>query len=174
MKWNVLLAAACLAVFAVPLHAETVTVTIHKIDAKGIGVAIGNIQLADSPKGLLLTPNLKHLTPGQHGFHIHENGNCGALEKDGKSVAGLAAGGHFDPQKSGKHEGPEGHGHMGDMGALEVGADGTATHAITVPRLKLAEIKGRAIMIHEGGDNYADQPKPLGGGGGRIACGVIQ
>jgi Cu-Zn family superoxide dismutase len=35
-------------------------------------------------------------------------------------------------------------------------------------------VKGKALMIHAGGDNYADQPKPLGGGGDRIACGVIQ
>ena len=37
-----------------------------------------------------------------------------------------------------------------------------------------AELKGKALMIHEAGDNYADEPKPLGGGGGRIACGVIE
>jgi Cu-Zn family superoxide dismutase len=56
-----------------------------------------------------------------------------------------------------------------------VGADGAAGTAVTAPRLtKLAEVKGKALMIHAGGDNYADKPAPLGGGGARIACGVIE
>jgi Cu-Zn family superoxide dismutase len=46
--------------------------------------------------------------------------------------------------------------------------------AVIAPNLKLADVKGRAIMIHAGGDNYSDQPAPLGGGGARIACGVIK
>jgi Cu-Zn family superoxide dismutase len=46
---------------------------------------------------------------------------------------------------------------------------------VTAPRLtKLSEVKGKALMIHAGGDNFSDQPKPLGGGGERIACGIIQ
>ena len=45
---------------------------------------------------------------------------------------------------------------------------------MTANRLKVADVKGRALMIHAGGDNYSDQPKPLGGGGARVACGVIK
>ena len=45
---------------------------------------------------------------------------------------------------------------------------------LIAPRLKLADVQGLAIMVHAGGDNYSDDPKPLGGGGDRIACGVIQ
>ena len=48
------------------------------------------------------------------------------------------------------------------------------TSPVLAPRLKMADLKGRALMIHAGGDNYADQPAPLGGGGVRWACGVIQ
>jgi len=44
---------------------------------------------------------------------------------------------------------------------------------LLAPRLKLADVQGRAIMVHAGGDNYSDEPQPLGGGGERIACGVI-
>jgi Cu-Zn family superoxide dismutase len=40
--------------------------------------------------------------------------------------------------------------------------------------MKLSEVKGKALMVHAGGDNFADQPAPLGGGGARIACGVIE
>lgn len=154
--------------------ADALTVTIHKIDDKGIGAAIGTVALSDGPNGLVIKPSLKGLTPGEHGFHVHENADCGPKEKDGKMVAGLAAGGHYDPAKTGKHEGPKGHGHLGDLPALVVAADGTAKGEMLAPRLKVADVKGRSLMIHEGGDNYADQPKPLGGGGGRVACGVIK
>jgi Cu-Zn family superoxide dismutase len=154
--------------------ADAVTVTMNKIDDKGVGAAIGTVALSDGPNGLVIKPNLKGLRPGEHGFHVHENANCGAKEKDGKMVAGLAAGGHYDPTKTGKHEGPKGHGHLGDLPALMVTPDGMARGEMTASRLKVADLKGRSLMIHEGGDNYSDQPKPLGGGGGRVACGVIK
>lgn len=154
--------------------ADAVTVTMNKIDAKGIGAAIGSVAFSDGPGGLVIKPNLKGLAAGDHGFHVHENADCGAKEKDGKMVAGLAAGGHYDPTKSGKHEGPKGHGHLGDLPVLVVAADGTAKGQIVAPRLKVADIKGRSLMIHAGGDNFSDQPKALGGGGGRVACGIIK
>ncbi|CCJ75065.1 Superoxide dismutase [Cu-Zn] precursor [Cronobacter muytjensii 530] len=57
---------------------------------------------------------------------------------------------------------------------LAVNNDGKATDPVIAPRIKkLEEIKGKALMVHVGGDNMADHPKPLGGGGGRYACGVI-
>ncbi|MDH3563904.1 MAG: superoxide dismutase family protein, partial [Gammaproteobacteria bacterium] len=57
---------------------------------------------------------------------------------------------------------------------LKVGASGNVKSKVTAPRLKVADLKGRSLMIHEGGDNYSDNPKPLGGGGVRIACGVVK
>ncbi len=92
-----------------------------------------------------------------------------------KASAAESAGGHLDPQNTGKHEGPEGAGHLGDLPALVVNNDGKATDAVIAPRLKsLDEIKDKALMVHVGGDNMSDQPKPLGGGGERYACGVIK
>ncbi len=83
--------------------------------------------------------------------------------------------GIFNPQNTGKHEGPEGAGHLGDLPALVVNNDGKATDAVIAPRLKsLDEVKDKALMVHVGGDNMSDQPKPLGGGGERYACGVIK
>jgi Cu-Zn family superoxide dismutase len=55
-----------------------------------------------------------------------------------------------------------------------VDAKGAATVPVLAPRLKLAELKGRALMIHAGGDNHADHPQPLGGGAARMACAVIK
>jgi len=149
-------------------------VAINAINDSGVGKIIGVITFTDSDKGLIIKPDLAELTPGLHGFHIHEKTSCAAGEKDGKMVAGLGAGGHFDPSKSGKHEGPAGQGHRGDLPALEVAADNGAEKPLLAPHLKLADIVGHAIIIHEGADNYSDTPKPLGGGGGRIACGIIE
>ncbi|MSE18644.1 superoxide dismutase [Cu-Zn] SodC2, partial [Pantoea agglomerans] len=65
-------------------------------------------------------------------------------------------------------------GHLGDLPAVYVDDKGSATYPVLAPRLKsLKEIKGKALMVHVGGDNHADHPKPLGGGGARYACGVI-
>ena len=57
---------------------------------------------------------------------------------------------------------------------LVVDRDGKATLPVLAPRLKVKDIRGRSLMVHVGGDNYSDQPAPLGGGGARIACGVIK
>jgi len=150
------------------------TVNIYALTDTGVGDPIGTITLKDSSAGLVLTPKLMKLAPGQHGIHVHALPDCRAVEKDGKSVAGLAAGGHFDPDQTTKHLGPAGNGHKGDLPFLTVDDKGNATQALTAPHLTLADLKGHAIVIHEGGDNYSDDPKPLGGGGARIACGVVE
>lgn len=174
MKKIVLLACAPVLLCSFSASAESVNVTMNSIDAKGTGATIGTVALADSPKGLVITPSLSGLKAGGHGFHVHQNPNCGPAEKNGKMGAGLAAGGHFDPKGTKKHAGPGGHGHLGDLPVLKVGADGKAGGAMTVANLKVADIKGRALMIHANGDNYSDKPKALGGGGGRVACGLIK
>jgi Cu-Zn family superoxide dismutase len=176
MKKNMagVLTAAALAAAVSTAFAATATVTINAISDKGAGESLGTVQLEDSKDGLVLNVALKGLAPGEHGFHVHEHGNCAHQEKDGKNVAGLAAGGHYDPQKTGKHEGPTGQGHLGDLPLLVVAPDGTAKVRLMAPRLKVSDVKGRALMIHEGGDNYSDNPKPLGGGGARVACGVVK
>jgi Cu-Zn family superoxide dismutase len=86
---------------------------------------------------------------------------------------GALAGGHLDARKTGTHAGPDGAGHEGDLPPLVVGADGKASTPVMTKRLALQDLQGKALMVHEGGDNFSDQPKPLGGGGKRIACGVI-
>ena len=155
-------------------HAAPQDVPMNLVSADGAPQAIGSITISETPYGLLFTPNLKSLPVGVHGFHVHENGSCEPGVKDGVKGAALAAGGHFDPQKTGKHLGPYADGHLGDLPAVYVSADGMATYPVLAPRLKsLSEIKGHALMIHAGGDNHSDMPKPLGGGGDRVACGVI-
>jgi Cu-Zn family superoxide dismutase len=163
-----------LLVTCVSAQAEELIVPIHLIDRAGIGRAIGIVKASSSPYGTVLTPDLKDLTPGLHGFHVHQNPDCGPGEKGGKKVPGLAAGGHYDPAGTGRHESPYGNGHLGDLPALYVDTNGNASHPVLAPRPKLSDLKGRALIIHAGGDNYSDNPKKLGGGGARMACGVVR
>ena len=149
-------------------------VTINLVTADGVGKEIGKISAADTEHGLLLRPDLSGLPPGLHGFHVHEHASCDPAKKDDTMTPAQSAGGHLDPKTTGKHEGPYGTGHLGDLPPLYVDADGKATLPLLAPRLKVEDLKGHALMIHAGGDNYSDKPQPLGGGGARIACGAIK
>lgn len=134
----------------------------------GTGKPAGTITISETKHGLLFTPNLHDLTPGVHGFHVHQDPSC---DKNG-----MAAGGHFDPKKTDKHLGPfNDKGHLGDLPTLYVDADGSVTAPVLAPRLKhVSEIKEHALMVHDGGDNYSDEPAKLGGGGSRMVCGIIK
>jgi Cu-Zn family superoxide dismutase len=167
--------AATVLALAVPAAAQQASAEMHAVSADGIGEGVGTIQLADSAEGLVIQTDLSDLPPGPHGLHLHSEGSCEPAPNDqGQMAAAMAAKGHYDPDSTKKHAGPEGDGHKGDLPVLEVAADGTAQETLTAPRLKVADVQGRALMIHAGGDNYSDQPKPLVGGGGRIACGVVE
>ncbi|MEE9219447.1 MAG: superoxide dismutase [Cu-Zn] SodC [Acidobacteriota bacterium] len=155
-------------------RSQELVIEIHRTSSQGVGESLGTVTASKNAYGTLLRPDLKGLTPGIHGFHVHQNPDCGPAEKNDKTVPGLAAGGHYDPTKSGKHEGPYGNGHIGDLPPLYVDAEGRATTPVLAPRLKLSDLKGRSLMIHAAGDNFSDHPKKLGGGGARAACGVVK
>ena len=131
----------------------------------------GTVKLTESPDGLIVEADLQNVpNPGEHGFHIHENGNCGDM--------GKAAGGHFNPDKV-MHgmimkDGP-GHAHAGDMGNIVVDANGTAKLKVTLADVGLANwhynVGGLAIILHEKVDDFS---QPTGNAGGRIACGIIE
>lgn len=113
--------------------------------------------------------NAKSLSPGKHGIHIHEKGDCSASDAS-------SAGGHF-AHGSEQHAGPTDAGrHDGDLGNLEADSDGNATWTITTDSLSLGSgdkgIIGKSIVIHGDPDDLKTQPS--GNSGGRIACGVIE
>ncbi len=163
---NWVFAAASLA-FCLSVQAQNLTVQMHLTAKHGIGKSIGSVTVNDTPYGLLIIPNLHGLPPGLHGFHVHTNPSCGDI--------GKAAGGHLDPEDTDKHLGPyNSKGHLGDLPALYVNSKGDASLPILAPRLKAEDLKAHSLMIHLHGDNYADVPAKLGGGGPRIACGVIE
>lgn len=130
----------------------------------------GDLTLTAETGGVHVSGSISGLTRGtQHGFHIHESGDCSAA--DFKS-----AGGHFNPSNK-EHGNPNSdiH-HAGDMMNLTVNDSGIATLDVTVPGVTLGDggsddVMNRAIVIHSGPDDYTSQP--AGDSGSRIACGVI-
>lgn len=136
--------------------------------------SVGQITFRHSEFGLVLVPDLSGLPTGLHGFHLHENPSCQSSFKEGSKLPGNQAGGHYDPENTGKHGSAwSTDSHLGDLPPLYVNEQGQANQPVLAPRLTLDDLSGRSIMIHAGGDNHSDHPLPLGGGGARIACGVI-
>ena len=153
--------------------AAELSVPMNAVNASGNTQAVGSVRIVETVYGLVFYPSLSGLAPGLHGFHMHENPSCAPGTQNGNAVPALAAGGHLDPQTTKKHGEPWGDGHLGDLPALYVAPDGSAPNPVLAPRLKLADVQNRSLMVHAGGDNHADHPAPLGGGGARVACGVI-
>jgi superoxide dismutase, Cu-Zn family len=119
-------------------------------------------------KGVHFRGTVSGLTPGKHGFHIHEKGDCSAPD-------GSSAGGHFNPDQKPHGALDAAEHHAGDLGNIEAAADGTAKIDMHVNGLTLGtepnSVKGKAIIIHGGADDFTTQP--TGNAGGRLACGVI-
>lgn len=172
----VVLSTAVLSLTTIPqAHAGDLYIDMNIINAKGIGQSIGSVKVSQSAYGLVFTPKLTTLSSGLHGFHLHQNADCGnVVGDDGKVRVGLAAGGHYDPKGAKKHDKPWADGHLGDLPAVYFDANNQANQPVLAPRLTMADLQGRSLMIHEGGDNFSDHPHKLGGGGGRMACGVVK
>jgi Cu-Zn family superoxide dismutase len=127
----------------------------------------GMVKFTQTPEGIKIVADVKGLTPGKHGFHIHEFGDCSRL--DGKS-----AGGHFNPEGT-EHGGPDAAvRHVGDLGNLVANEDGKAHYEWIYSHISFTgsnSILGRAIIVHAGEDDLTSQP--TGNAGARLACGVI-
>jgi Cu-Zn family superoxide dismutase len=164
-----------LSAIASPAWAADLTVTMRKATQDGTSDTLGTITVTASSAGATFELDLHGLPPGLHGFHVHENDTCGPTMMGGIRIPAGAAGDHLDPDNIGKHTGPLGDGHLGDLPLIEAGTNGIAKLSVTAPRIKDIEVlHKRSLVIQIGGDNYGDSPARNGGGGGRFACGVIQ
>ena len=127
----------------------------------------GAIIFTKTPDGVLVKGDVHGLTPGKHGFHIHELGDCSAAD-------GTSAGGHFNPMDM-PHGAPmDMKRHEGDMGNIEADASGNAHIEYTDKMLTMSgpnSIIGRGIIVHKDADDLKTQP--TGNAGARVACGVI-
>jgi Cu-Zn family superoxide dismutase len=131
------------------------------------GKVEGTIWFEPSGSNVAVKARITGLTPGTHGFHVHEFGDCSAADF-------TSAGGHFNPMTQ-PHGAPTANmRHVGDLGNIEAGADGTATIDLKDAQLALSGmhgIVGRAVIVHAKADDLKTQP--TGDAGGRLACGVI-
>ena len=132
------------------------------------GETLGTVAFVEYPNGVVITANLSGLSPGTHGFHIHEKGSCGNNFK--------RAGGHFNPVGESHGIGYGSGMHAGDLPNLLVSNDGKANFEIYNSFITLSEsdisifdADGSSIIIHENADSYMKDA----GAGGRVGCGVI-
>ena len=126
----------------------------------------GVARVMPSGSGVAIHLEVQNATPGEHGVHIHEKGDC----SDPKATS---AGGHFNPSGAAHHGGlntPVRHG--GDLGNMQVDAGGKGTLDVTVPDLSLDSVVGKAIVVHEKEDDL--QTDPAGNSGARVACGTLR
>ena len=131
-------------------HEGELVATVARVTANGPAEEVGKIYFRDTPYGLLVAPDLKGLSPGPHGTHLHEFANCAA--HTGGAAAG--AGDHYDPKKTRRHAGPYEEGHLGDLPNLWSEADGSVRVPVIAPRLKTSDLEGLALIIHAGVDRY--------------------
>jgi Cu-Zn family superoxide dismutase len=129
----------------------------------------GAVTFAERGDKVLVSAKVSGLKPSsQHGFHVHEKGDC-------SSPDGMSAGGHFNPDGH-----PHGHGkaphHAGDMPNLIADGSGNAVASFEVEKLRVDDGKhgvlNHAVIVHANPDDYVSQP--VGNAGGRLACGVIR
>jgi len=127
----------------------------------------GTVTFTATGAEVKVVADITGLTPGKHGFHIHEFGDC-------SSPDGNSAGGHFNPSHK-DHGAPDAADrHAGDLGNVEADASGKAHLEWTDKVMKLSgadSIVGHAVIVHEKVDDLKTQP--TGNAGGRLACGVI-
>ncbi|AHH21924.1 Cu/Zn superoxide dismutase [Nocardia nova SH22a] len=151
------------------------------------GAQVGTATIAKSGDHVEITVEAHGLQPGFHGLHVHQYGKCEAnstAPSGGAPGNFLSAGGHLQVGD------PNTHPASGDLTSLEVRKDGTAKLVTTTDAVTLDELKGKALMIHAGADNFANIPNrylqanggapgpdaetmATGDAGGRVACGVI-
>jgi Cu-Zn family superoxide dismutase len=154
--------------FAVATHAGETNKAVATLQpTKGNQVA-GTVTFTKEEGGVRVVADLTGLTPGEHGFHIHEKGDCS--DPEAKS-----AGGHFNPGKH-QHAGPDAaERHAGDLGNITADASGKAHYDRLDKQIELDgpdRIVGRSVIVHEKVDDLKTQP--TGNAGARVACGVIE
>jgi Cu-Zn family superoxide dismutase len=119
---------------------------------------------------VMLNIEIKNVSPGVHAVHIHEYGDCSS--PDGKS-----AGGHWNPTDVAHGKWGEGEFHLGDIGNMTVGDDGTGTIELSTELWEIGtgsirDVVGKGIIVHADADDFISQPS--GNAGARIGCGVIE
>lgn len=165
-KTSALIGGLLMTCIAWTVQAQTATATIAPTAGNA---AKGTVTFTQKGDKVTVTAQLSGLTPGGHGFHVHEKGDCSAPDA-------TSAGGHFNP--TGKpHGAPDAADHhAGDMPMLQADANGNATLTADVSGLTIgsgaADIVGKSVVVHKDADDFKTQP--AGNSGPRIGCGVVK
>ncbi|WP_024868945.1 superoxide dismutase family protein [Pseudoxanthomonas suwonensis] len=131
----------------------------------------GKLTLAPMGDGVHISGEVGGLAPqGQFGFHVHEKGDCSAVDA-------TSAGGHFNPAATAHGRAGTATHHAGDMDNISSNAEGVATVNVHLRGVTLGggaanDIAGRAVIVHASADDY--QSQPAGNAGARVACGIIK
>lgn len=142
-----------------------------QLGSKSESTAQGAAYITQKADGVVFEAKISGLTPGMHAIHLHEKADCSS--DDGKS-----SGGHWNPtfQSHGKWGTQEGY-HKGDIGNFEVGESGIGKIYMKTDEWcmgcgdKNRDILGKAIIVHQGEDDFTSQPS--GAAGKRVSCGGI-
>jgi Cu-Zn family superoxide dismutase len=162
-----LIAAGALGLFGTSAFAQEPTKAIAVLHPLKDSNVEGTVTFAKSGNEVKIVADVTGLTPGKHGFHIHQYGDCSSSD-------GSSAGGHFNPTNNPHASHDAAQRHEGDMGNLEADASGKAHLELTDNMMTMSgekSIIGRGIIVHEKEDDLKSQP--VGNAGGRVACGVI-
>jgi superoxide dismutase, Cu-Zn family len=167
MKVGILAAVSIMSFAVLSVQAESVTKAVASLSpTKGNDVS-GTVTFTKVDGGVKIVADVTGLTPGSHGFHIHEFGDCSAPD-------GASAGGHFNPNHT-QHGAPDAEmRHAGDFGNLDADASGNAHYERVDKIISLdgaESIIGHAVIVHAKVDDMKTQPS--GNAGARVACGVI-
>ncbi|MFQ6115445.1 MAG: superoxide dismutase family protein [bacterium] len=149
------------------LSGPSVTKAIAVLHPTAGNEAHGIVTFTKEEGGIRVVARVERLTPGKHGFHIHEYGDCSASD-------GTSAGGHFNPANMPHAGQTDAERHVGDLGNITADESGSATLDWLDTHLALAgpnSIIGRGVIVHAQEDDLTSQP--TGNAGARIACGVI-
>ena len=170
---------------AIKLNSPVVDVAVPVADARTVllnaaGDTVGTVTFAQEPGQVRVTVSARGLTPGFHGFHLHDVALC-------EAPGFTSAGGHYNP------DGDAHGGHSGDNPTLLVKDDGTVEESFTTDHYTVAEVVAAevAVMVHAGSDNFANIPsrytalgaaapgpdeetRRTGDAGPRVACGLLR
>lgn len=158
-----------------PLDAVTtqrLAVPMEYLRQDGVRDTLGGITAYEMPDGVYFKVVVTRFTPGFKGFNLMQHGNCDPFARNGRLELGGAAGGLYNPTGAKAHTGPFGNGYLGSLPKTEANQQGWIFMTLVAPRLKLADLRGRALVLREYDDNY--KSNPLGGAGGIAACGMVR
>ena len=140
------------------------------IEARSDSEVSGSATSSAADGKVSLTVEVRGAPAGEHAIHIHAVGDCSAPD-------GTSAGGHWNPTEEDHGQWGTAPHHLGDVGNIQVGDDGSGSISLTTERWSIGtgetnDVVGKGIILHAGVDDFTSQP--TGAAGERIGCGVIE